>query len=62
MEHTADLELSNFPILQDKGKISAIEAKLKAEKEFEKYRIIQDKNYISDFDEEIQRLKSKDQI
>ncbi len=25
------LELSNYPILQDKGKISALEAKLKAE-------------------------------
>lgn len=44
------LELSDFPILQDKGKISALEAKLKAEKEFGKFRKIQDKNYISDFD------------
>ena len=25
------LELSNYPILQDKGKVSALEAKLKAE-------------------------------
>ncbi|MCK5076924.1 MAG: virulence RhuM family protein, partial [Calditrichia bacterium] len=51
------LELSNFPILKDKGKVSAMEAKLKAEKEFEKFRKIQDKNYISDFDKEIKRLK-----
>lgn len=29
------LEFSNYPILQKKGKISAYEAKLKAEKEFE---------------------------
>jgi len=53
------LELSNYPILQDKGKIFALQAKLKAEAEYEKYRVIQDKNYISDFDEEIKRLKGK---
>jgi len=44
------LELSNYPILQDKGKVNALQAKLKAEKEFEEYRVIQDENYISDFD------------
>ncbi len=54
------LELSNYPILKDKGKISALEAKIKAEQEFDKYRIIQDKNYISDFDKEIKRIKGKD--
>lgn len=51
------LELSNFPILQDKGKVSALEARLKAEEEYEKYRKTQDVNYISDFDKEIKRLK-----
>lgn len=51
------LELSSFPILKDKGKVSALEAKLKAEQEFDKYRIIQDKNYESDFDKEIKRIK-----
>jgi len=54
------LELSDFPILQDKGKISTLEAKLKAKSEFEKFRKIQDKNYISDFDKEIKRLKGKE--
>lgn len=54
------LELSNFPILKDKGKVSALEAKLKAEQEFEKFRKIQDRNYISDFDKEIKRLKGKE--
>jgi len=54
------LELASFPILNDKGKISALEAKLKAEREFDKYRIIQDKNYESDFDKEIKRLKGED--
>lgn len=53
------LELSNYPILEDKGRVSMLEAKLKAEKEYEKYRIIQDKNYISDFDKEIRRITGK---
>lgn len=46
------LELSNYPILQDKGKVSALEAKLKAEGEYEVYRQRQDAEYISDFDRE----------
>jgi hypothetical protein len=50
------LELANYPILQDKGKVSALKAKLKAEQEYEEYRVIQDKNYLSDFDKEIQRI------
>lgn len=53
------LELSNYPILTDKGKISALEARLKAEQEYEVYRKIQDKNYISDFDKEIKRIEGK---
>jgi hypothetical protein len=54
------LELSSFPILRDKGKISALVAKLKAEQEYDKYRKIQDKNYESDFDKEIKRLKGEE--
>ncbi len=53
------LELSNYPILQDKGKVSALGAKLKAEQEYEVYRIQQDKDYLSDFDKEIRRIKGK---
>ena len=53
------LELSNYLILTDKGKLSALEAKLKAEQEYDKYRKIQDKNYESDFDKEIKRLKGE---
>ncbi|HCK99938.1 MAG TPA: cell filamentation protein Fic [Candidatus Marinimicrobia bacterium] len=53
------LELSSYPILTEKGKISALKAKLKAEQEYEKYRVIQDKNYISDFDKEIKRITGK---
>jgi len=44
------LELSDYPILLDRGKVSALEAKLKAEAEYDKFRVIQDKNYTSDFD------------
>lgn len=44
------LELSSYPILLDNGKVSSLEAKLKAHTEYEKYRIVQDKNYLSDFD------------
>ena len=51
------LQLSNYPILKDKGKVTMLEAKLKAETEFEKYRVIQDKNYESDFDKEIKKFK-----
>jgi hypothetical protein len=54
------LELSNYPILKDKGKVSMLEAKLKADKEFEKYREVQDKNYISDFDKEVKRMLGKE--
>ena len=53
------LQLSNYPILKDKGKVTMLEAKLKAENEFEKFRVIQDKNYESDFDKEIKKLKKK---
>ncbi|MCX7049725.1 MAG: virulence RhuM family protein [Candidatus Sumerlaeota bacterium] len=53
------LELSNYPILQDKGKVSALEARLKAEGEYEAYRQRQDAEYISDFDREIKRLEGK---
>ncbi len=51
------LELSSYPILQDKGKVSALEAKLKADQEYEEYRVTQDENYISDFDKEVWRIR-----
>ena len=55
------LELSDYPILEDKGKVSALEAKLKAEAEYEQFRKQQDREYISDFDREIKRLKGGDE-
>ncbi len=44
------LEFNGNELLIGAGKISAEQAKLHAETEFEKYRIIQDKLFVSDFD------------
>lgn len=44
------LEFNGNEILTDSGKISAEEAKLHAETEYEKYRIVQDRLFQSDFD------------
>ncbi len=52
------LELSNYPILTNKGKVTMLEAKLKAEGEYKKFRVIQDRDYESDFDKMIKDLKS----
>jgi len=52
------LELSDYPLLRDSGKISMLEAKLKAENEYEKFRVVQDKLFESDFDRFIKNLKS----
>ncbi len=54
------IELSSYPILLDNGKISALEARLKAESEYEQYRVIQDKEYISDFDKLLLDNKKED--
>ena len=51
------LELSNYPILEDSGKVSALEAKLKAEQQYKIYRQKQDDEYISDFDREVKRIE-----
>jgi len=50
------LQLSNYPILKDKGKVTILEAKLKAEGEFEKFRVIQDREYESDFDKAVKQI------
>jgi hypothetical protein len=55
------LELSDYPILKDKGKITALEAMLKAEAEYDKFRVFQDQNYVSDFDIEIKKLRIKNE-
>ena len=53
------LELSSYPILEDKGKVSALEAKLKAEQEYEIFRVKQDADYVSDFDREAKRIQGR---
>ena len=44
------IEMFDYGILQDAGKVSTEIAKLHAETEFEKYRVIQDRLFMSDFD------------
>ena len=44
------IEMFDYGILQDAGKVSAEIAKLHAVTEFEKYRVIQDRLFMSDFD------------
>ncbi|MGP1503943.1 MAG: virulence RhuM family protein [Treponema sp.] len=54
---TGFIEMFEYGLLKDAGKVSAEIAKLHAETEFEKYRIIQDKNFVSDFDKYIAELE-----
>lgn len=49
-EVETSLKLFNYEVLEGKGKISAENARQKAENEYEKYKIIQDKKFVSDFD------------
>ena len=53
------IEMFDYGILEDAGKVSAEIAKLHAESEFEKYRIIQDKLFMSDFDRYLLELEEK---
>ena len=53
------LEFNGTEILTGAGKISAEQAKLHAETEFEKYRIIQDRLFMSDYDRYLLELEEK---
>ena len=53
------IEMFDYGILQDAGKISAEIAKLHAETEFEKYRVIQDRLFMSDYDRYLLELEEK---
>ena len=53
------IEMFDYGILQDAGKVSAEIAKLHAETEFEKYRIIQDRLFMSDYDRYLLELEEK---
>ena len=51
------IEMFDYGILHDAGKVSAEIAKLHAETEFEKYRVIQDRLFMSDFDKYMLELE-----
>ena len=53
------LEFNGTEILIGVGKISAEQAKLHAETEFEKYRIIQDRLFMSDYDRYLLELEER---
>ena len=53
------LQLTGRDVLQTAGSISAKDAKLFAESEFEKYRITQDRLYESDFDRLVESIKDE---
>ena len=55
---TGFIEMFEYGLLKDAGKVSAEIAKLHAETEFEKYRIIQDKTFVSDFDKYLAELEN----
>lgn len=56
------LEFNGSEVLTGPGKISAEQAKLHAETEFEKYRIIQDRLFISDYDKYLLELEREAKI
>ena len=51
------IEMFEYGLLKDAGKVSAEIAKLHAETEFEKYRIVQDQLYMSDFDRFLEEMQ-----
>lgn len=53
------LEFNGNEILTGPGKISAEQAKLHAETEFEKYRIVQDRLFLSDYDKFLLELEEQ---
>ena len=53
------LEFNGNELLVGAGKISAEQAKLHAETEFEKYRIVQDRLFMSDFDRFLLEIEEK---
>lgn len=53
------LEFNGNEILTGAGKISAEQAKLHAETEFEKYRIVQDRLFMSDYDKFLMELEER---
>ena len=55
----AFIEMFEYGLLKDAGKVTAEIAKLHAETEFEKYRIIQDRQFLSDSDKFLLELEEQ---
>jgi hypothetical protein len=55
----AFVELFDYGLLQDAGKVTAEIAKLHAETEFEKYRVVQDRLFLSDYDKYLLELEEQ---
>ena len=53
------IEIFEYGLLTDAGKVTAEIAKLHAETEFEKYRIVQDRLFMSDYDKFLLELEEK---
>lgn len=53
------IQMFEYGLLKDAGKVTAAIAKLHAETEFEKYRVIQDRIYLSDYDKYMLELEDK---
>ena len=53
------LEFNGNELLMGPGKVSAEQAKLHAETEFEKYRIVQDRLFMSDYDKYLLELEDQ---
>jgi hypothetical protein len=56
------LQATGTDLLTNAGKVSALEAKIHAEGEFEKYRVIQDRLFNSDFDKFLEEANVKELI
>ena len=48
------IDMFEYGMLQDAGKVTAEIARIHAETEFEKYRVIQDRTFLSDYDRFVQ--------
>ena len=53
------IEMFEYGLLKDTGKVSAEIARLHAETEFEKYRVIQDRTFLSDYDKFLLELEAQ---
>ena len=53
------LEFNGNELLMGTGKVSAEQAKLHAETEFEKYRIVQERLFMSDYDKYLLELEDQ---